>query len=464
MKRRLNYYRFYLRIADYLLPAFAFGATGYVESVIKIGSATAGLTTYSYFSLFVQTSVIWAIAGEYYGVCSVQELFLERTGIRAAFAACTTTYAATLGVLFFFHQYTTISRAFLLISAFNLLAAALAMRALFRSMVKSHSGPLWKPDRILIIGADKFARRSARRLIQGPLSFCRVVGHIHLPGQSVVIDNAPVYPLNRIEEICRDGNVDEILVAVPSSQYSEVPHLVKNLERLSLPIRAILDFGDHMMARERLFQLGRLQILDLTATPAESVKYALLKRGFDFVFSVLALALTAPLMALIAVGIRLTSAGPILFVQERVGLNGKTFRMYKFRTMNVSARTESDTQWTVANDPRRTSLGTLLRKTSLDELPQFFNVLRGDMSVVGPRPERPGFVKKFLTEVSRYNSRHRLKVGITGWAQVNGWRGDTSIRRRVEHDLYYLQNWNFFFDLRIIFLTVFSRYRNRNAY
>lgn len=464
MKRRLNYYRFYLRIADYLLPALAFAATAYIEITINVGSPTAGLGTYSYFSLFVQTSVIWAIASEYYGVSSVQELFRERTGIRAAFAACTMTYAATLGVLFFFHQYTTISRAFLLISAFTMLVFALAMRALFRSLVSRHSGPLWKPDRILIIGADQFARRSARRLIHGPMSFCRVVGHVHLPGQDIVVENAPVYPLTQVDEVCRDGNVDEILVAVPPSQYSDVPRLVKSLERLALPVRAILDFGDHMMVRERLFQFGRLQILDLTATPAESLKYSMLKRAFDIMFSVLAIIVTAPIMILVALATRFTSAGPILFVQERVGLNGKNFRMYKFRTMKVSSRTESDMQWTIANDPRRTPLGTFLRKTSLDELPQFFNVLKGDMSVVGPRPERPGFVKKFLTEVSRYNYRHRLKVGITGWAQVNGWRGDTSIRRRVEHDLYYLQNWNFFFDLRIIFLTLFSRYRNKNAY
>lgn len=464
MKRRLNYYRFYLRIASYMLPALAFAATAYAETTVKVGSPTAGLGTFGYFGLLVQTTVVWAIAGEYYGVCSVQELFRERTGIRAVFAACTTTYAATLSVLFFFHEYTTISRAFLLISGCILLVAGLTMRALFRTLVSHHSGPLWKPDRILIIGADKFARRSARRLIQGPLSFCRVVGHIHLPGQNIVVENAPVYPLGRVDEICRDGNVDEILVAVPASQYSEVPHLVKSLERLALPVRAILDFGDHMMVRERLFQFGRLQILDLTASPAESVKYALAKRCFDLAFATLAIIITAPLMALIAGAIRFTSAGPILFVQERVGLNGKTFRMYKFRTMKISSRTESDAQWTIANDPRRTALGTFLRKTSLDELPQFFNVLKGDMSVVGPRPERPGFVKKFLTEINRYNSRHRLKVGITGWAQVNGWRGDTSIRRRLEHDLYYLQNWNFFFDLRIIFLTLFPRYRNRNAY
>jgi Undecaprenyl-phosphate glucose phosphotransferase len=463
MKRRLNYYRFYLRIANYLLPAFAFAATSYIEILIDAKAARAGLTTYGYFSLLVQTSVVWAVAGEYYGVSNVQELFRERTGIRGAFASCAIAYSFTLGVLFFFQQY-VVSRAFLLMSAFILLVATLVTRALFRSFVARHSGPLWKPDRILIIGADHFARRCARRLIRGPLSFCRVVGHIHLPGQDILIEDAPVYPLGQIEEICRDGNVDEILLAVPSTQYSLVPGLVKTVEKLALPVRAILDFGDHMMIRERLFQFGRLQILDLTATPAESMKYALAKRVFDLVFSIAAISFTAPLMAAIAIAIRLTSVGPILFVQDRIGLNGKTFRMYKFRTMKVSSRSESDAQWTIANDPRRTALGSFLRRTSLDELPQFFNVFKGDMSVVGPRPERPGFVKKFLTEVSRYNYRHRLKVGITGWAQVNGWRGDTSIRRRVEHDLYYLQNWNFLFDIRIIFLTLFSRYKNRNAY
>jgi exopolysaccharide biosynthesis polyprenyl glycosylphosphotransferase len=216
--------------------------------------------------------------------------------------------------------------------------------------------------------------------------------------------------------------------------------------------------------RERLFQFGRLQMLDLTTTPAESVMYSLLKRAFDVAFSISVILLTAPLTALIAIAVRLTSPGPTLFVQDRVGLNGKIFQMYKFRTMRMAAVSESDARWTTANDPRRTRIGILLRKTSLDELPQFFNVLRGDMSVVGPRPERPQFVEKFLNGVARYNNRHRLKVGITGWAQVNGWRGDTSIRKRVECDLYYLQNWSFTFDLRIIIRTLFVAFRSKNAY
>jgi Undecaprenyl-phosphate glucose phosphotransferase len=428
------------------------------------GHSNTGIDPYSYFNLLLFTTVVWAIITEYYGVSSVQELFRERTGIKAAFPACMATYAMVLGMLFFFHRYTNLSRAFLALSGIILLLMTLTMRAVFRILVHNHSG-LRKPNCILVVGADRFARRATHRLIRGPLSLCRVIGYVSLPGQTVAVDDAPVYSFQQIaERINRRDDVNEILLALPPNRFSDIPDIMKAVERFCLPVRAVIDFGDHMLIRERLFQFGRLQILDLTATPADSIRYSLLKRTFDLAFSTIAILLTAPLMAAIAVVVRLSSAGPVLFVQDRVGLNGKVFPMYKFRTMRVTDPSESDARWTTASDPRRTAIGIFLRRTSLDELPQFFNVLRGDMSVVGPRPERPRFVEKFLNEIARYNNRHRLKVGITGWAQVNGWRGDTSIRRRIEHDLYYLQNWSFAFDLRIIFLTLFPKYRNRNAY
>jgi lipopolysaccharide/colanic/teichoic acid biosynthesis glycosyltransferase len=169
-------------------------------------------------------------------------------------------------------------------------------------------------------------------------------------------------------------------------------------------------------------------------------------------------------MVVIAIAIKLSSPGPVLFVQERVGLNGNAFRMYKFRTMKVDSSEHSDTGWTTANDPRRTKLGTFLRRSNLDELPQFFNVLKGNMSIVGPRPERLHFVKRFLQDIEGYNRRHVLKVGITGWAQVNGWRGDTSISKRIEYDLYYLRNWSITFDLQIMLLTIFRSFFQGNAY
>jgi exopolysaccharide biosynthesis polyprenyl glycosylphosphotransferase len=226
----------------------------------------------------------------------------------------------------------------------------------------------------------------------------------------------------------------------------------------------LVDLGQGIVVRDKLFQLGNIQMLDLSSIPTESLDYALFKRIFDIGFSLAVLIVLAPLFALIALSIWMTSGGPVFFCQERIGLNGKPFKMYKFRTMRSGPCSESDTQWTTSDDTRKTGFGAFLRRTSMDELPQFVNVLKGDMSVVGPRPERPHFVHKFLLEVSRYDRRHALKVGITGWAQVNGWRGDTSIEKRIEFDLYYLQNWTFMLDLRIIVMTVFSGLVNRNAY
>jgi exopolysaccharide biosynthesis polyprenyl glycosylphosphotransferase len=264
--------------------------------------------------------------------------------------------------------------------------------------------------------------------------------------------------------VLHSGNgIDEAVIAIHPAQFPQIPQIILALNHLCLPARAIVDLGEGIVVREKLFQLGNMQMLDLTSTPTESLHYALLKRAFDICFSLLVLVLISPLLALIALLVKCTSRGAVLFVQERVGLNGKPFQMYKFRTMRTSAEAESDTRHTSEGDPRRTPLGSFLRKTSLDELPQFINVLKGDMSIVGPRPEMTHFVQKFLQEVTRYNHRHALKVGITGWAQVNGWRGETSIEKRVEYDLYYLQNWTFGFDIRIILLT-FSALIGKNAY
>jgi Undecaprenyl-phosphate glucose phosphotransferase len=317
---------------------------------------------------------------------------------------------------------------------------------------------------LLIVGADQFARNAADRLQRLSFAPCEVAGFIRLPGQEVCVTSHRIYEMEQLGDLNSGHGIDEAVIAVPPAQFSQIPQIVLALHHLCLPAYAIMDFGEGIVVREKLFQLGNMQMLDLMSTPTESLDYALLKRAFDSCVSFLVLLLASPLFALIAVLIKCTSRGPVFFVQERVGLNGKPFRMYKFRTMRASAESESDTRWTTEGDPRRTPFGAFLRKTSLDELPQFINVLKGDMSIVGPRPERPHFVHKFLQEVVRYNYRHALKVGITGWAQVNGWRGDTSIEKRLEYDLYYLQNWSFAFDLRIIVMTIFSGLINRNAY
>jgi Undecaprenyl-phosphate glucose phosphotransferase len=343
---------------------------------------------------------------------------------------------------------------------FLIIAAQVAFRAYLDSLRRKGENC----SRLLVVGADDYAERALHSLLQSMVIPCSVAGFVRLPGQTASPACSPLLELEELETMTVESSADDVLIAVPFARLAEASSLVRELERLSVPVRAILDLGPGISFRNTIFHSGETTLLDLRATPSEAVAYTILKRSFDFIFATVVAILTAPLMLLIAAAIRLTSPGPILFVQERVGLNGRLFRVYKFRTMSAGNPGESDTRWTTSNDPRRTRLGAFLRATNLDELPQFFNVLKGDMSVVGPRPERPYFVRKFQDDVAQYNTRHYLKVGITGWAQVNGWRGDTSIAKRVEHDLYYLRNWSLWFDLKIIWLTLWRGFFSKNAY
>jgi Undecaprenyl-phosphate glucose phosphotransferase len=407
-------------------------------------------------------TLVWALIAEHYRVTNFDELFRERTGARAAWSACIATVFVLLATLYFSRN-VVFPRGLLICDVILLLGLTILLHAFFRILCRSRTH-FAKPTRLLVVGADQFAHDAAARLQRLSFARCEVAGFVHLPGQDISVNGHRIYELEQLGMLNSTHGIDEAVMAIHPAQFPQIPKIIKALEHLCLPAKAIVDLGDGVVVREKLFQLGNVQMLDLTSTPAESLDYALLKRAFDVCFSATVLLFTAPLFGLIAAIIRLTSPGPIFFVQERIGLNGRPFGMYKFRSMRVGPKAESDIVWTSVDDSRRTIFGSMLRKTSLDELPQFINVLNGDMSVVGPRPERPHFVRRFLHEVTRYNNRHALKVGITGWAQVNGLRGDTSIEKRVEYDLYYLQNWSLAFDLRIIAMTVISGLINRNAY
>jgi Undecaprenyl-phosphate glucose phosphotransferase len=459
----LRYYRLILTILTYLLPWVAF-ETGY-QLWLFASAYVARPAIYprsGHVGLLLLCSFVWAFMTEHYHVTSIDELFRERTGAKAALSALVATSTVFLAILFFSRD-EVFPRGLFVCGILALFALTLVMRALLRTTFKRQKS--WgKPTSILIIGADNFARQAAERLQRLSLAPCQIAGYVLLPGQAPAVGAVPLFDFDQMEKLNAADGFQEAVIAVHPVQFARIPTIVEALERLCLPARAIVDLGEGVIVREKLLQLGRIQMLDLTSTPADLLNYVILKRAFDITFSLLVLTLTAPLLGLVALLIRLTSPGPVFFGQERIGLNGEMFRMYKFRTMHVSAPNESDTVWTSANDPRRTRLGAFLRRTSVDELPQFINVLKGEMSIVGPRPERPYFVDKFLAEVHRYNHRHSLKVGITGWAQVHGWRGDTSIEKRVEHDLYYLQNWSFGFDLRIVAMTVLSVLMHKNAY
>jgi len=460
---RLKLYRLFVKSGIYVLSPLAFYLGWLVWTVIcgYLGRSVL-YSPHGHMNEVLFGAFVWAFVSEHYRVTSFDELFRERTGARRASSACLVTSCVLLATLYFTRN-DLFPRGLLVCDIIVLFALTIVLHAIFRVLYRRQAN-MAKPTKLLVIGADQFARDAAIRLQRLSFAPCQVVACVRLPGQEVAAQSSRVYDLEQVGSLHAGNGIDEAVIAIHPAQFSQIPRIMKALEKLCVPVRAIVDLGEGIVVRERLFQLGRLQMLDLTRTPADMLDYALMKRTFDICFSVLVLFLMSPFIALIALMIWLTSPGPIFFLQERVGLNGVPFRMYKFRTMRVAPTSETDVRWTSKRDSRRTKFGALLRRTSLDELPQFINVLKGEMSVVGPRPERPHFVQQFLQEVTRYNHRHALKVGITGWAQVNGWRGDTSIEKRVEFDLYYLQNWSLAFDMRIILMTVFSGLINRNAY
>ncbi len=464
IRRRLNRTHFYLRLTTFLLPVLAFSIAAYLRFGLEVIPLADGVVDPdAYFALLLLVTVVWAMVAEYYGLCTLDYLFAAGGKTQKSLLACFVMYAAVLAVTFFYRA-ESFSRLFIVLSAIVLVLLTILTRVVFRVAWRRQQRCEQNWIRILVIGADEFARRVARSLASGQVMPCRVVGFVSLPGQGAAEADSPTYATEDLERLASQNGIDEVILALPLSRFAEIPALMARLEPLCVPIRVTLDMGEDILVRERLFDLGGMLMLDLHSTPAESVTYTVLKRTFDLVFSVAAVIVTGPLMLLIAALVKLTSPGPVFFTQDRVGLNGRIFRIYKFRTMQTGATEESNTTWTTQNDSRRTCLGSFLRSTSLDELPQFFNVIQGDMSVVGPRPERPFFVQKFLRDIARYNSRHYLKVGITGWAQVNGWRGDTSVFKRLEYDLYYLRNWSLFFDLQIILMTFIKGLSNRNAY
>lgn len=273
--------------------------------------------------------------------------------------------------------------------------------------------------------------------------------------------------IGRVEDlphILELNTLDEIAITLGIDRYGSLEEIVKACEKSGVHTMFVPDYFRFIPTRPYMEDLEGLPVINIRHVPLTNPLNAAMKRAVDIFGAVVALILFCPIMLPTALLIKLTSPGPLIFCQERVGLHNKPFKMYKFRSMRVQAPDEEKKEWTTRGDSRVTGIGRFIRKTSIDEMPQLFNVLKGDMSLVGPRPERPFFVEKFREEIPRYMIKHQVRPGMTGWAQVNGFRGDTSISRRIEHDLYYIENWTMGFDFRILFLTFFRGFVNKNAY
>ncbi len=270
--------------------------------------------------------------------------------------------------------------------------------------------------------------------------------------------------IDNLEIILPENKLDEIAITLPLSQYGRLTDIVTLCEKSGVHTKFIPDYNSIIPSRPYTEDLMGLPVINIRNVPLTRLSNRACKRALDLVGALTGLILSSPLLLVIAILVKTTSKGPVIFMQERIGQHNKPFHMYKFRSMQLQSETDEKKGWTVKDDPRVTKVGKFIRRTSLDELPQLFNILRGDMSLVGPRPERTQFVEKFREEIPRYMIKHQVRPGLTGWAQVNGYRGDTSIRKRIDYDLYYIENWTFGFDIRIILLTIFKGFVNKNAY
>ncbi|MBW5445894.1 undecaprenyl-phosphate glucose phosphotransferase [Cohnella sp. CFH 77786] len=361
-----------------------------------------------------------------------------------------------------------ISREFLLLFFITNMIVLMLYRYLLKMTLYRLRSKGFNKKYILILGAGSVGRSFYHSLQMHPELGYEVYGFLDDSIQQHASEHQSLKPVigkvSDLANIIRDHPIDEVIIALPLTAHSLYAQIIEICDNAGVKSLIIPDFFDLLPARPYFDNFAGIPLINVRDIPLDELSNRIVKRTFDIIFSIAAIVITSPVMLFAAVGIKLTSKGPVIFSQERMGLDRKTFRMYKFRTMHVSNQEVSDTHWTVEGDPRRTKFGTFLRRTSIDELPQFFNVLIGDMSVVGPRPERPYFVEQFKEEIPKYMVKHHVRPGITGWAQSNGLRGDTSIQDRISHDLFYLENWTFLFDLKIILKTIYKGFVNRNAY
>ncbi|MBU3127145.1 undecaprenyl-phosphate glucose phosphotransferase [Clostridium tagluense] len=270
--------------------------------------------------------------------------------------------------------------------------------------------------------------------------------------------------IDSLQSFLNEFNVDEIFITLDLKEYFKIGSIIGVCEKMGIRVQIIPGYYKYIPSRPYLEDMDGLPMINLRYVPLDNFLNNFIKRAFDIVFSILSIILFLPIMLVTSLIMKLTSTGPIIFKQERVGLNRKLFTMYKFRSMKVQRTEDEVNKWTTKEDSRKTKFGSFIRKISIDELLQLFNVLKGDMSLIGPRPERPFYVDKFKEEIPKYMIKHHVRPGMTGWAQVNGWRGDTSIHKRIEYDIYYIENWSITIDMKILFLTIFNGFINKNAY
>ena len=456
-----------LVIMDALITAISFVLAYYIKFyILNDGPGIGVLPVQEYYKLlpFIVPGYMFL----YYrcSVYSPKRTVRRRHEIYSILQANTIGLAALIIILYMIIREINFSRSvmaiFYVLNVFLTSVSRIIMRKALRTLRKKG----YNLKHILLVGYSRAAEEYIDRILSNPQWGYVVCGILdeHIPGGTTYKGVKVLGTLGNLEYILPENKLDEIAITLSLKDYDYLEGVVDICEKSGVHTKFIPDYNNIIPTRPYTEDLMGLPVVNIRHVPLTNTFNAFVKRTVDLVGAVCAIIIFSPIMLVTAIAIKLTSPGPLIYAQERVGLHNRNFKMYKFRSMDVQSPKKERGAWTVPNDPRVTKVGKIIRKTSIDELPQLFNILKGDMSLVGPRPERPFFVEKFREEIPRYMIKHQVRPGMTGWAQINGYRGNTSIRKRIEYDLYYIENWTLGFDIKILFLTIFKGFVNRNAY
>ncbi len=425
--------------------------------------AALDLASYLFFGglLAVSQVVVFSLMGLY----RLQKFlsFLDEVGTLVT--GILINIAFSFAILYYFKIY-EVSRLLPALYGVALILLTIVGHNLFRRVLYNRREAGHGLQGLLIVGGAQTALRAAKALEKNPIYGYRVLGFVVRADEpDLVVPRQKVLgTLEDLDALVEAKAPGDIIYAEDHGSRESLGAVLQVCDRQGVQLHVVPGFGNLLTANGLLENLNGLPLISIRDIPARSGFNRILKRTFDIVFSGLFLLIFSWLYLLITLAVKLTSRGPVFFLQERVGLDNQVFKILKFRTMRVQDEKASDTVWTTKDDPRITVIGKFLRQSSLDEIPQFINIFLGEMSVVGPRPERPYYVEQFKDKYQYFKRRHAVKAGLTGWAQINGLRGDTSIQDRIDADLYYIENWTFFLDLKIVFLTPFKGMIHKNAY
>ncbi|WP_407422111.1 undecaprenyl-phosphate glucose phosphotransferase [Methanobrevibacter sp.] len=455
-----------LVLIDVLVIIFSLCCSFYLRFNTTLFGPIGGHLSYESYIIFMLIVVIpvylilYFAFGLYKPRRTYKNIFSEATQIiKVNFVA----FFMLVGILFIINQ-PDFSRILLFLLAIFASFFGIIERFIIRSFLIRMRINNRNLKHILIVGDNDLAFTFAKKIKENPylgFSISGLLGRPEHVGQEVEGFKV-IGAFKDLDGILEKHSFDRVVLAIPLKYYYRIDELVESCEKVGIKAEIIPDYIRYFPAQPSVDMIEDIPIINIRYVPLDDSFNRFIKAVSDYIIAVIAIIITSPIMIITAVAIKITSPGPIIFKQERIGFNSKPFMMYKFRSMKVQNPSEEKSEWTTKDDPRKTLVGNFIRRTSIDELPQFFNVLKGEMSVVGPRPERPYFVEQFKETIPKYMVKHQVKPGLTGWAQIHGCRGDTSINKRIKYDIEYVENWHIGLDLGIMIKTVLKK--NPNAY